>query len=234
MSKISSSPHQPSSPDPLKTNAASTRNTHSHANSISNHGERIDTRQKILSAARELFVRRGYEATTMRAIAEQIEYTPTAIYHHFQNKETLLTELAVFDFRSLAAALLRIGQVADPIERLRRMGVAYVEFGITHPMQYQFMFMTSRPADARSEIAHGDPGEDAYAFLRQTCIEVIATGRLRPEFQDPEEVAQMAWAAMHGLVALQIAKGDDEAIPWQDVRETAASSCDTLVRGLLR
>jgi AcrR family transcriptional regulator len=196
--------------------------------------ERVDTRQKILSAARELFVQRGYEATTMRALAQAIEYTPTAIYHHFASKEALLTELSIHDFRALAAALQRIGRVEDPMERLRRMGVAYVEFGITHPMQYQFMFMTRRPADAPIAIVHGDPGEDAYAFLRETCAEAIATGRLRPEFQDAEEVAQMAWATMHGLVALRIAKGDDPAIPWRDTRATAANACAALARGLLR
>jgi len=196
--------------------------------------ERIDTRQKILSAARELFVRLGYEATTMRALARAIEYTPTAIYHHFESKEALLTELSMLDFRALAAALQRIGKIADPIERLRRMGVAYVEFGVTHPMPYQFMFMTRRPPGAYKGVAHGDPGEDAYAFLRETCAEAIASGRLRPEFQDAEEVAQMAWAAMHGVVALRIAKGDDQAIPWRDARATAASACDALVRGLLR
>jgi AcrR family transcriptional regulator len=196
--------------------------------------ERIDTRQKILNAARELFVRLGYEATTMRALAQAIEYTPTAIYHHFDSKEALLTELSMLDFRALAAALQRIGKIEDPVERLRRMGVAYVEFGMSHPMQYQFMFMTRRPAEAHMAVVHGDPSEDAYAFLRETCAETIAAGRLRPEFQDAEEVAQMAWAAMHGVVALHIAKGDDQAIPWRDARETAAHACAALMRGLLR
>jgi hypothetical protein len=83
-------------------------------------------------------------------------------------------------------------------------------------------------------VVHGDPSEDAYAFLRETCAETIAAGRLRPEFQDAEEVAQMAWAAMHGVVALHIAKGDDQAIPWRDARETAAHACAALMRGLLR
>src|SRR6185369_13375110 len=108
--------------------------------------ERADTRQRILDAAREMFVRRGYEATTMRAIAERIRYTPTAIYHHFRNKEALLIELTSQDFRALAQAFQRIRTVADPVERLRAIGEAYVEFGLAHPMHYRLMFMTPHPA----------------------------------------------------------------------------------------
>ena len=63
--------------------------------------DREHTRAKILDAARRMFVRRGYEATTMRGIADEVEYTPTAIYHHFRNKEALLKELCAIDFRAI-------------------------------------------------------------------------------------------------------------------------------------
>jgi len=196
--------------------------------------ERVQTRQKILDAARRMFVQRGYEATTMRAIAAKIGYTPTAIYHHFEDKEALVAELSTLDFRAFAQALQDIGAVADPVERLRRTGRAYVAFGVANPMHYQFLFMTRRPKESPNRTAQRDPGEDAYGFLRQTCADAIAAGRLRPEFTDADEVAQIAWGAMHGLVALHIAKVDDPWIPWRNVTETAARACDALLRGLVR
>lgn len=196
--------------------------------------ERAETRERILEAARRMFVQRGYEATTMRAIAAKIGYTPTAIYHHFEDKEALVAELSALDFRSFTQALRDIGAVADPVERLRKMGRAYVAFGVAHPMHYQFLFMTRRPNGRPKGIGQGDPGEDAYGFLRQTCADVIATGRLRPEFADAEELAQIAWGSLHGLVALHIAKVDDPWIHWRDVSETAAKACDALIRGLVR
>lgn len=197
--------------------------------------ERAETRQRILDAARKLFVRKGVEATTMRAIANEIEYTPTAIYHHFASKHELLLELCNIDFRALAAAFLRIGRVDDPIERLSRIGEAYVDFALEHPMQYQLLFMTRHPGVSRArEHVRGDPTEDAYAFLRDTCADVIATGRLRDEFGDPEEVAQMAWASLHGLIALHIIKEDDPWIEWRDVRRTAARMGESLIRGMHR
>ena len=43
-------------------------------------------RQDILDAARDLFIEEGYENTSMRKIAERIEYSPTTIYYYFKDK----------------------------------------------------------------------------------------------------------------------------------------------------
>ena len=197
---------------------------------------RQNTRRSILDAARDMFVRKGYEATTMRAIAARVDISPTAIYHHFRNKDALLTELASVDFRALAEAFLRIGRVPDPLERLRRIGEAYVEFANENPMQYQLLFMTPRPKGVGQPtgIARGDPSEDAYAFLRQTCAEAIATGQLLPEVTDPDAMAQMLWGVNHGIVSLQIVKQHDDWIAWRDVRTTARAARAAMVRGLRR
>jgi AcrR family transcriptional regulator len=191
--------------------------------------ERAATRRKILEAARRMFVQQGYEGTTMRAIAAKIGYTPTAIYHHFKDKDALVAELSAIDFQAFAQALRRTGTEGDPLERLGKIGEAYVDFGLTHPMQYQFIFMTRRPGGAPR-----NPAGDAYGFLRQTCAELIATGRLRPEFDDPDELAQMAWSSVHGIVSLQVVKGDDPQFNWRDVRQTAAKMRGAVLRGLLR
>src|SRR5438034_5730913 len=116
--------------------------------------ERAETRGKILEAARRMFVQKGYEGTTMRAIATKIGYTPTAIYHHFKDKDALVAELAGLDFRALAQALQQTASTADPLDRLEKIGAAYVEFGLTHPMQYQFLF---RSEEHTSELqSHSD------------------------------------------------------------------------------
>lgn len=195
--------------------------------------ERADTRQRILDAAREMFVERGYESTTMRAIADRIEYTPTAIYHHFRNKGALFAELSAADFRALAAAFQKIGRIEDPIARLRRSGQVYVEFGLQHPMQYQLMFMTRKPADVPAGLPSADPSEDAYAFLQQTCADAIATGRIRPEYRDPNELALVAWSALHGFLSLRIVKNENDWIPWGNPKTTGTRICDALLEGVL-
>lgn len=189
----------------------------------------------ILDAARELFVEHGVEAVTMRAIAQRIEYTPTAIYHHFRDKHALLVELCVVDFQRLGHVFQRLGQVADPVERLRRFGLAYVAFGLASPSHYRFMFMTQRePLDEAAAHKRMHPEEDAYALLRGTCAQAIATGRLRPEHDDADALAQMLWAGVHGVVSLRITKQGESWIAWRDAADTARAVVDAMTRGILR
>jgi len=198
--------------------------------------ERAEIREKILEAARELFVNEGYEAVSMRKIADRIEYSPTAIYLHFKDKETVMRELCEADFLALAHDLIRIAKVADPIERLRQTGLAYVDFALSHPNHYRLMFMTPHPHHKEDEvdIHKGNPEEDAYAFLRDTAAEAIAAGRLRPELADADLVAQTMWAGMHGVVSLQIAKSEDPWLDWRAVADRVSLMNETLIRGLLR
>jgi AcrR family transcriptional regulator len=97
--------------------------------------QKVEARQAILDAARELFVADGVEATTMRAIAAKIRCTPTAIYHHFRDKDALIVELCMADFSSLGQAMYKIRRIEDPVERLRRMGLAYTDFALENPSE---------------------------------------------------------------------------------------------------
>ncbi len=197
--------------------------------------EREETRTMILDAARQLFVERGVEALTMRAIAQRIEYTPTAIYHHFRDKHALLVELCVLDFQALGQAFQRIERVEDPVERLRRFGIAYTQFGLANPSHYRFMFMTERTAsDETAAHKRLHPEEDAYAMLRATVAEAIDTGRLRPECDDAELLAQMLWGGVHGIVSLHITKRGESWIEWRDAAKTARQQIDATLRGILR
>src|SRR5215203_1044247 len=93
--------------------------------------EKQDLRQEILDAARDLFVSEGYQAVSMRKIADKIEYSPATIYLHFRDKDELLDCLLEEAFAKLDRKLeARIGdETTDPLELLRRGLLAYVAFG---------------------------------------------------------------------------------------------------------
>jgi AcrR family transcriptional regulator len=194
--------------------------------------EREEIRTRILDAARELFANEGVESVTMRRIADRIEYSPTAIYFHFRDKEALLAELCDCDFRSFAHGFIEIAQIADPVERLRAAGRAYVSFGLNNPSHYRLMFMTPKTTEA-STIAKGNPEEDSYAFLRSIVAELMEQGRFRDDITNVDLAAQVMWSAMHGLVSLEIAKCKDEWVEWRPV-ERAQTVSDMMIRGLLK
>jgi AcrR family transcriptional regulator len=190
-----------------------------------------------LDAARELFAEEGYDAVTMRKIADRIEYSPTAIYFHFRDKHALMQELCDEDFGALAHEFQKIAKIADPVDRLRRIGQAYVAFALSHRNHYRLMFMAPHPDALKPEesrLKHGNPEEDAYAFLKATVAEAIAAGRFRPELSDADLVSQMVWAGTHGVVSLHIAKCKDAWVAWKDPVVTAHAQIEVLIRGLSR
>lgn len=199
--------------------------------------ERIETREKILDAARELFVAEGYEGVSMREVAQKIEYSATALYVHFKDKEELFLELCHSDFRRLAESFGKLAQIADPVERLRRIGYAYIEFGLKNPNHYRLMFMTVRPQvpdEANKDMGKGNPEEDAYEFLRLTVAQALVARRFREEFLDADLLAQTLWAGTHGVISLQLAKGCDNWVTWCDMKTRVTTMIDGLLEGLLK
>ena len=191
--------------------------------------ERRDTRRRILDAARDLFVNQGIENVTMRAIAERLEYTPTAIYHHFRDKDALLQELIHQDFRTHAAIFAQLEKIEDPVERLRRTGEAYVQFGLDHPSLYRFLFVTPHP---ETKDIDKQPDEDAYGMLRATVRQCIDQGRFRDGYTDVEQVSQICWAGCHGLVSLALNFGEHDFLEWRDTRKTWGLMCDAMIAGI--
>jgi AcrR family transcriptional regulator len=196
--------------------------------------ERDEIRLRILDAARELFASEGVESVTMRRIADRIEYTPTSIYHHFKDKDTLLAELCDHDFRTFAHAFNVIAGIQDPVERLRAAGFAYVDFGLQYPSHYRLMFMTPKSTDPDLAVK-GNPEEDAYAFLKNIVSELVKEGRFRDDAgNDADLLAQVIWSAIHGVISLEIAKCKDEWVDWRPVEERAKLAVDMILRGLIR
>ena len=199
--------------------------------------EKSETRDKILDAARELFVTEGYEGVSMRRVAEKIEYSPTAIYVHFTDKNELFHELCRQDFARLQAVMQSAEMPADPIERLRQIGRSYIQFGVRFPNHYVFMFMTphlpQEPDEEDREIM-GNPEKDAYAMLKAAVQEAINAGCFRNEVQDAELVSQTLWASVHGVISLNIAKWKDPWVEWRPLEDRAEMMLDITLLGLLR
>ncbi len=199
--------------------------------------EKSETRDKILDAARELFVTEGYEGVSMRRVAEKIEYSPTAIYVHFTDKNELFHELCRQDYARLSDVFQSSAMSTDSVERLKQIGRTYIEFGLQHPNHYKFMFMTPHPPvelDDEMREEKGNPEVDAYAFLKWSVQQAIDAGRFREDLADAEIVSQTLWAAVHGVISLNIAKRSDPWVDWRPLQARAELMLDVTMRGLLR
>ena len=198
--------------------------------------ERFDTREKILEAARELFIQEGYDGVSMRKVAEKIEYSPTAIYVHFTNKEELFREVCYQDFARLAQVFQTSPLPEDPRERLKSLGRIYVDFGQQYPNHYKLMFMTSHPKWEPDEHNHqcANPEVNAYALLRHTVQQAIDAGVFREGIDNPDLISQTLWAGVHGVISLRIAHKDEDWVDCQPLSSAGDLMLDALMRGLTK
>jgi AcrR family transcriptional regulator len=192
------------------------------------------TREKILAAGRELLLKEGFDAFSMRKLAAKVNYTATAIYVHFSDKEALLAELVELEFIQFRRAFDRTANIADPIERIRKVGLTFIEFALKRPDAFKFLFMNTQTDVFPNGhlIEQGNPAVDCYAYLKGTVAEALAADRFRPEFKDVDLLTQIFMSGVHGIVSLHIARGKDPWVKWRPVRQRAGLMVETLIRGL--
>ncbi len=187
-------------------------------------------RQEILDAASELFVKEGFENVSMRRIADRIEYSPTTIYLYFKDKAELLESICQETFAKLIQRLTKIlEQPGDPIERLKRGLLAYVEFGLENPHHYRSTFMTPLPDEVDHEkyVKPESAGIQAFDFLRRCVYDCIAAGKFK--VKDAELASQTLWVGIHGVTSLLITHSH---FPWVGREKVIRGTVDTLVAGL--
>lgn len=193
--------------------------------------EKAALRKEILDAARQLFVREGYENFSMRKLAEKIEYSPTTIYLYFRDKADLLSNLCEDSFSKLVQQLETIASLAtDPVECLRASMLAYVEFGVKNPANYLVTFVVPQPLSASGSGRHTGPtgmGLQALDCLRQAIAECMRAGKLRK--LELEKASQTIWAAVHGITSLLVVHPD---FPWVNHEELVDQVIDTAIEGL--
>jgi AcrR family transcriptional regulator len=197
--------------------------------------ERENLRRTILDAARELFVAHGFEAVSMRKIADRIDYSPTAIYLYFKDKDAILDTLIEEGFLQLCQCTETARTIADPLERLKTGARCYLRFARINRHYYRLMFeMGDCPKEkmaAEREDGEMPVGLRAFGFIRQCVSEGIALGRFRTDFEEIV-LSHTAWAHVHGAVALLLA--GRLAMLTEDQQEAFFESIvESSVRGLL-
>lgn len=167
--------------------------------------EKKELRQEILDAARDLFVREGFENVSMRKIAEKIEYSPTTIYLYFKDKADLLDCICEETFARLVRKQTAIDQTGgDPIERLKKGLRAYIEFGLKYPNHYKVALMMTEDFEERMQCERSrEMGKKAYLHLRNELGRCSELGLI--QVVDIDASAQVVWANIHGLTSLLIA-----------------------------
>jgi AcrR family transcriptional regulator len=164
--------------------------------------EKENLRALILQAAMRLFVEKGLESTTIRNIAETIDYSVGTVYVYFKDKSAILHALHSEGFLELGGAMRILFEVSDPMERLHAMGRIYLRFALENPAMYDLMFNQKEPIEFVQAINAETWNEGAVTFslLRSTVQDCIAAGHFSGHELEP--LAVLIWSTVHGMCSL--------------------------------
>lgn len=159
-----------------------------------------DLRRALLDEALRTIQDDGVEALTLRTIGVRLGVSRTALYRHFTDKRALLSAVATEGFRLLTERLLDAWG-AGGVRGFNAMGVAYIRFAMANPSHYRVMFggfVDNGPRDQdlmRESTA-------AFQALVDAIVALQRNGAVRKD--DPLQLAQFIWAAVHGVSMLII------------------------------
>jgi AcrR family transcriptional regulator len=164
--------------------------------------ERLAMRARLLEAAREIAAEEGWQAVTIRKIADRLEYASPILYQHFAGKEALLMALVADGFREVAERLHAATEGGgSPDRMLERLAAAYWDFAFQVPELYQAMNglggVPFGTAQAPAEAQRG------FAVVR-TALQELASQRGRV-LADPDGTVDTIWAFLHGFISLTMA-----------------------------
>ncbi len=165
--------------------------------------DKLNQRQAILNAAREIAANEGWSAVTTRRVAERIEYTHPTIYEHFESKSALLAELTREGYRLLLAELQTTrAEASGPDQAIHGMAQAYCAFAWAHRELYEVMHGLSgvyiEPEAYRKE------GEAVIAEAR-AAIEAWAKAE-GVKTANVNDAVLILWSTLHGIASLALNK----------------------------
>lgn len=168
--------------------------------------EKEDLKSLISKAAKKLFVEKGIEQTTIRNIANEIDYSVGTVYLYFKDKNDIFHNLHSQGFNMLFSQMQPLSNVQNPMERLKALGRVYLNFALENPDMYNLMFTLNAPVEfiETTQTQEWNEGKATFGFLKQTVQDCFNKGYFQNHALEPLSYA--IWSCVHGMASLYISQ----------------------------
>lgn len=163
---------------------------------------RLDTREEILVAARELLLEVGPEALSLRQVARRADFSPAALYTYFTSRDDIVAALFAESFGRLDAYLRRVPADLPLQERVVELGMAYMQFARENPMDLHCVLAATSqeglPSSSGTAVGMG-----AMRLITEPFREAMERGVFGADpVLSPAEAAYGCWALVHGMASI--------------------------------
>jgi AcrR family transcriptional regulator len=185
-------------------------------------------RARIVAAALKIVGSEGFEALSMRSLADAVALTPGALYRYFVNKDQVVEAVfgggAALDDRLLAIANSRVSDV----NAVRQALNAYADFALEDEVRFRTLFL-KHYGQAGREFHERGPRRAGAQAVKQRIQSAIDSGLFRK--LDADMALQVVWGAVHGVLALMLTA---EGFPFAARAELIDAAIDNAIRGMTR
>lgn len=109
-----------------------------------NQTKKERTQKEIIQAAKKIVHDKGYEAVTVRHLAEVTGYSHTNLYYYFKDLNSLLWELRLVMIEDMISELASVSFAKDdPVEEILDALFCYTDYFFSHPNIFRFFYFYS-------------------------------------------------------------------------------------------
>ncbi len=164
-----------------------------------------DLHSTLIEAASSRLEKYGIEGLSLRKLAEDVGVSRTAPYHHFKDKNALLSAIAARGFEQWHQIAVNIFENENlPAEqRFKDFIHAYIGFATSHPQIYELMFGQTLWGKGKATESLRDVAYPSFQY-QLTMTHLWQQKGLLPNDQQTLRLAQVTWGTLHGIARLII------------------------------
>jgi AcrR family transcriptional regulator len=161
-----------------------------------------DLEAALIDAALDLVRQTGPDHLSLRAVAQQVGVSPSAVYHYFPDKDSLISRVGDKLFIDLAnmqrEALAQIPGISARAAKLRyrELGRTYFRWANKEPNLFRLMF----GGFCKIEREGDHQGNDAFLMLTKCLDDLLDTGVISKSMRKYGEL--LSWTAVQGASTL--------------------------------
>lgn len=161
----------------------------------------INLKDALVDEAFSIIEEKGVEHLSLREVARRLGVSHQAPYKHFPSRDHILAAVVARCYSEFADHLQARPVSAEPFEDLGQMGLAYLEYARSNPLQYRLMFNTALP-DGAEHTNMLDQAQFAFSILKDRLGTMQLRDPHHPISDPAKHDALFIWSALHGLASL--------------------------------
>jgi AcrR family transcriptional regulator len=169
-----------------------------------------DLRRALIEEGLHLARSGGPDAVSLREATRAVGVSPNAAYRHFADRNDLVRAVAAESQRRFGQAISQrvdaapsgLSRVDASLERLRRIGLAYIDFARTERGWFELAFAVQDEQPSDDIVTLDDEVVAPFQLLLDSLDEMVDAGTLPAERREHAEWA--CWSAVHGFADIAV------------------------------